>query len=104
MAVHHSDADRRRARHPGDLRDRLRRDRDAALELAAAAPVRVSRDHVAPGIRPAGAVPDAVWRVRWRRRWRTSFETDDTGGARTVAESLLSYACCGSGGYSDRQF
>src|SRR5688572_19590816 len=103
MAIHHPDADRGRADHRRDRRVRLRRDRDAPLELAAAAPLRVSRDHAAAGIRSPGAVPDVVWRLRRRWRREPSIETHDARGARAVAGPVLQYARTGSGGYGDRQ-
>ena len=103
VAIHHPAADRGRAVIAAIVVVRLRRDRDAALELAAAAALRLARDHAAAGIRAAGAVPDAVWRVRRRRRWRPSSQTDDPGGARAIARPAVQHDSFGSGRRGDRQ-
>ena len=51
--------------------------------------LRLPRDHAAAGIRSAGPMPDAVWRLRWRRRRWTPTKTHDSGGEGTPARPLL---------------
>src|SRR4029077_10361565 len=70
---------------------RRRRGRDAPVELAAAAAVRMAHAWLLAGARAAGTVPDFVRRTRpsqWTSRpaWMArALQTHDTRGAREVS-------------------
>ena len=92
VVLHRSGGDRGGADHDRALHPRRRRHRDAAVELAAAAALRLAAAHVAPGVRTAGALPDPVRRVRQGRGWGRR-SPKPTSASRRKTRSASGRAC-----------